>query len=51
VGVRTNAISPEALEGFLGPHGAPDSFAVDRATRERVALAVAEGNNACEELP
>jgi uncharacterized peroxidase-related enzyme len=42
--VRVLANSPKALEGFLGLYGAAASFAVDKATQERIALAVAEGN-------
>ncbi len=45
--IRVLAHSPKALEGFLGLHGAAAGFALDKATQERVALAVAEGN-ACE---
>jgi uncharacterized peroxidase-related enzyme len=44
---RVLAQSPKALEGFLGLYGASGGFALDEATRERIALAVAEGN-ACE---
>jgi uncharacterized peroxidase-related enzyme len=42
--IRVLANSPKALEGFLGLYGAAGGFAVDRATQERIALAVAEGN-------
>ena len=42
--IRVLANSPKALEGFLGLYGAAGSFAVDKATQERIALAVAEGN-------
>jgi uncharacterized peroxidase-related enzyme len=42
--IRVLANSPKALEGFLGLDGAVAGFAVDKATRERIALAVAEGN-------
>lgn len=42
--VRVLANSPKALEGFLGLYGAVAGFALDAATRERIALAVAEGN-------
>ena len=45
--IRVLAHSPKALEGFLGLHGAAAGFALDKATQERIALAVAEGN-ACE---
>ena len=44
---RVLANSPKALEGFLGLYGAAACFALDKATQERIALAVAEGN-ACE---
>lgn len=36
--------SPAALEGFLGLHGALGKGTLDAATRERIALAVAEIN-------
>ena len=39
--IRVLANSPKALEGFLGLYGAAGSFAVDKATQERIALAVA----------
>lgn len=42
--IRVLANSPKALEGFLGLYGALGSAAVDKATQERIALAVAEGN-------
>lgn len=42
--VRVLANSPKALEGFLGLYGALGSAQVDKATQERIALAVAEGN-------
>lgn len=42
--IRVLANSPKALEGFLGLYGATAGFAVDRATRERIALTVAEAN-------
>jgi uncharacterized peroxidase-related enzyme len=42
--IRVLANSPKALEGFLGLYGAAGSFGVDKATQERIALAVAEGN-------
>jgi uncharacterized peroxidase-related enzyme len=45
--IRVLANSPKALEGFLGLYGATAGFAVDKATQERIALAVAEGN-ACQ---
>ncbi|MGE5169908.1 MAG: carboxymuconolactone decarboxylase family protein [Rudaea sp.] len=41
---RVLAHSPQALEGFLGLYGATAGFAIDKATQERIALAVAEGN-------
>jgi uncharacterized peroxidase-related enzyme len=44
---RVLANSPKALEGFLGLYGAAAGFALDKATQERVALVVAEGN-ACQ---
>ena len=42
--IRVLANSPKALEGFLGLYGAASGFALDKATQERIALAVAEGN-------
>lgn len=42
--IRVLANSPKALEGFLGLYGAAGGFAIDKATQERIALAVAEGN-------
>ncbi len=45
--IRLLARSPKALEGFLGLYGAAAGFALDKATQERIALAVAEGNS-CE---
>src|SRR5512134_241774 len=44
---RVLANSPKTLEGFLGLYGAAADFALDKATQERVALVVAEGNS-CE---
>lgn len=41
------ANSPRALAGFLGLYGATAGFSIDKATQERIALAVAEGN-ACQ---
>lgn len=41
------AHSPDALKAFLGLHEIAGSGALDAQTRERIALAVAEGN-ACE---
>lgn len=41
---RTIAHSPAALEGYLGLNGALAKGALDAATRERIALAVAEFN-------
>jgi AhpD family alkylhydroperoxidase len=43
--IRVLANSPKALEGFLGLYGATAGFAVDKATQERIALAIAEGNS------
>jgi uncharacterized peroxidase-related enzyme len=45
--IRVLANSPKALEGFLGLYGAAAGFALDKATQERIALAIAEGN-ACQ---
>ncbi len=42
--IRVLANSPQALEGFLGLYGALGKAGVDKATQERIALAVAEGN-------
>ena len=42
--IRVLANSPKALAGFLGLYGAAAAFVVDKATQERIALAVAEGN-------
>jgi uncharacterized peroxidase-related enzyme len=42
--IRVLANSPKALEGFLGLYGALGKASVDKATQERIALAVAEGN-------
>lgn len=42
--IRVLANSPKALEGFLGLYAAAGGFGVDKATQERIALAVAEGN-------
>lgn len=44
---RLVATSPVALEGYLGMHGALAKGALPAATRERIALAVAE-QNACD---
>ena len=41
---RLIATSPAALEGYLGLNGALAKGALDAATRERIALAVAEFN-------
>lgn len=41
---RTIAHSPAALEGYLGLNGALAKGSLDAATRERIALAVAEFN-------
>lgn len=43
---RTIALSPAALEGYLGLNGALSKGSLDAPTRERIALAVAE-INAC----
>ena len=45
--IRVLANSPKALEGFLGLYGALGGASIDKATQERIALAVAEGNG-CE---
>lgn len=45
--LRVLANSPKALEGFLGLYGAAGEFALDKATQERIALAVAE-HNGCD---
>ena len=45
--IRVLANAPKALQGFLGLYGAAGEFGIDKATQERIALAVAEGN-ACE---
>ncbi len=45
--IRVLANSPKALEGFLGLYGGLGGISLDKATQERIALAVAEGN-ACE---
>ena len=42
--IRVLAHSPSALTGFLGLYGAPGAAKIDKATQERIALAVAEGN-------
>lgn len=42
--IRVLANSPKALQGFLGLHGALGEATIDRATQERIALAIAEGN-------
>ena len=42
--VRALANSPAALSAFLGFYGAVGNAAVDQATRERIALVVAEEN-------
>jgi AhpD family alkylhydroperoxidase len=44
---RLVATSPAALEGYLGMHGALAKGTLPAATRERIALAVAE-QNACD---
>jgi uncharacterized peroxidase-related enzyme len=45
--LRVLAHSPKALGAFLGMHSSLGAAALDQATQERIALAVAEGN-ACE---
>lgn len=45
--VKVLASSPSALGAFLGMHGALERSSLDAATRERIALAVAE-SNACQ---
>lgn len=42
--IRVLANSPKALAGFLGLYGAAAGFTVDKATQERIALAVAQSN-------
>jgi uncharacterized peroxidase-related enzyme len=42
--IRVLANSPKALEGFLGLYGALGNVSLDKATQERIALAIAEGN-------
>ena len=42
--IRVLANSPPALEGFLGLYGALGEASIDKATQERIALAIAEGN-------
>ncbi len=42
--IRVLANSPKALEGFLGLYGAAAGFSLDKATQERIALTIAEGN-------
>jgi len=43
--IRVLANSPNALEGFLGLYGALGRAKVSKATQERIALAIAEGNS------
>jgi uncharacterized peroxidase-related enzyme len=45
--IRVLARSPKALGGFLGLYAGVGASSIDLATRERIALAVAEGN-ACD---
>jgi uncharacterized peroxidase-related enzyme len=45
--IRVLANAPKALQGFLGLYGAAGEFGIEKATQERIALAIAEGN-ACE---
>lgn len=42
--IRVLANSPKALQGFLGLYGALGEATIDKATQERIALVVAEGN-------
>lgn len=42
--IRVLANSPKALRGFLGLYGALGEASIDKATQERIALAIAEGN-------
>jgi AhpD family alkylhydroperoxidase len=42
--IRVLANSPQALSGFRGLYGAVGGAAIDKATQERIALALAEGN-------
>jgi uncharacterized peroxidase-related enzyme len=42
--IRVLAHSPKALGGFLGLYGGVGAASIDAATRERIALAVAESN-------
>src|SRR5574341_740076 len=42
--LRVLAHSPKALGAFLGMHSSLGAAALDHATQERIALAVAEGN-------
>jgi uncharacterized peroxidase-related enzyme len=42
--IRVLANAPKALQGFLGLYGALGQARIDKATQERIALAVAEGN-------
>jgi uncharacterized peroxidase-related enzyme len=42
--IRVLANSPQALGGFLGLYGALGKATIDKATQERIALAIAEGN-------
>ena len=42
--IRVLANSPQALQGFLGLYGALGEASIDKATQERIALAIAEGN-------
>lgn len=43
--IRVLANSPKALQGFLGLYGALGQASIDKPTQERIALAVAEGND------
>lgn len=43
--IRVLANSPQALEGFLGLYGPLGSAQLGKATQERIALAIAEGNS------
>jgi uncharacterized peroxidase-related enzyme len=45
--IRALAVSPAALQGFLGLHHIASNGALDAKTRERLALSIAE-QNACQ---
>ncbi len=42
--IRVLAHSPKALGGFLGLYAGVGALSIDKATQERIALAIAEGN-------